>query len=295
MIRATVLTLGLAGAAHAEAPVVVADIAPVHSLVAMVMEGVGEPELLLPPGASPHDHALRPSEAGTLSEAQAVVWTGEALAPWLGRALDRLAPEAARITLTEVPGTVTLPAREDPLLHDDGHDHGHDHGEADPHAWLDPENGRVWLGAIAEALAGLDPGNAEVYRANAEAAAADLRSVEARVAETVAPFRGTRYVVLHDAFQYFEARFDVPAAAALSIGDATDPGPSRLRTIRDAIRDEGVACAFAEPQLDPGLLGTVAGDAATGVLDPLGVSLEPGPTLYPRLLEALAESLAECG
>lgn len=293
--RTPLLALGLvAGAAWAEPPRVVVDIAPSHSLVARVMEGVGAPALLLEPGTSPHDHAMRPSEAGVLAEAELVVLTAAELTPWLDRAADRLAPDAAKLMLDEAPGAVVLPAREAPLLEDHDHDHGHDHGETDPHGWLDPHNARAWMDAVAEVLAERDPENAVAYRANAEAGRAELEALEAELRAALDPVRGLRYVVLHDAFQYFEARFDVPAVAALAVGDATDPGPARLREIHDALRREAVACAFAEPQLDPGLLTAVAGEVPTAVLDPLGASLEPGPDLYPALLRDLARALADC-
>lgn len=299
------LALTLPIAARAEPPRVVADIAPVHSLVARVMEGVGEPALLMPPGTSPHDHALRPSEARSLADAEMVVIVGAALAPQIVRAAERLAPDAERLTLDAVPGTVSLPAREDPLLDGHGHEegehgtdhdggHGHDHGDVDPHAWLDPANGRVWLGALADALSALDPPNARAYRANAEAGRAELTALEAEIEAELESFRGTRYVVLHDAFQYFGARFDVPATAALSIGDASDPGPARLREIADALASERADCAFAEPQLDPGLIDVVAEGVPVARLDPLGASLELGPGLYPALLSDLARAMTGC-
>ena len=278
----------------AEAPRVAADIAPVHSLVARVMEGVGEPALILRPGASPHDHALRPSEAAVLQEADALIWMGEALTPWLGGAIGTLAPDARVLALMEAEGTTVLPARDEALL--GGHEHGHEHGEADPHAWLDPENGRAWLGAVAEALAEIDPANAAAYRANAEAGRAELDALAAEIDAALEPFRGTPYVVLHDAYQYFEARFDVPALGAVAIGDATPPGPARLAAIREAVAERGAACAFAEPQLDPGLLAaaTEGSEVTLGVIDPLGASLEPGPALYPRLLRGVADAMLGC-
>jgi zinc transport system substrate-binding protein len=335
-------------AAWAEAPRVVADIAPVHSLVARVMEEVGEPALLVEPGVSEHDHALRPSEARALEGAEVVVWMGPGLTPWLEGAIGSLAGGAEVVSLMEAEGTLTLPTRDDPLFeahehaegpeeehagehgheeaegdhghehphaaghdhaeahehaHEDEHgheearaaeDHGHAHGPMDAHAWLDPRNAGAWLGAIAATLAEADPANAEAYRANAEAGRAEMEALEAEIQATIEPFRGTPYLVFHDAYQYFEARFGVPAQGALSIGDASDPGPARLAEIRDAVTERGVACAFAEPQYDPGLLEAVAGDVETAVIDPLGAGLEPGPGLYPALLRGVAASMLEC-
>ena len=82
--------LACATGAAADVPRVLADIAPVQSLVARVMQGVGTPDLLIPPGVSAHDMALRPSQARALSRADLVVWVGPEMSPWLGRALEAI-------------------------------------------------------------------------------------------------------------------------------------------------------------------------------------------------------------
>lgn len=294
-------------AAWAEPPRAVTDIAPVHSLVARVMEGVGEPALLVQPGMSEHDAALRPSEARALQEADVVIWIGPELTPWLEGAIGNLTGGVEVVALTEAEGTITLPRRDDPLFeahdHEEAHAeaghaeaerHGHAHGDLDPHAWLDPQNARAWLGVIAETLAEMDPENAETYRANAEAGRAELAALEDEITAMLEPFRGAPYLVFHDAYQYFEARFGVPAQGALAVSDASDPGPARLAEIRDAVAEREVACAFAEPQYDPGLLAAVAGGVETAVIDPLGADLEPGPDLYPELLRGIADSMLSC-
>ena len=146
--RATTALALLAGlaAAPAEAeprgPVrAAADIAPVHSLVAMVMRDAGSPALIVPPGASPHGYALRPSQARALQEAEIVFRIGPGLTPWLEEALEDLAGGAVSITLAEVPGISHLPIRDDAMFeakaapHVHGKEHGEEHGEAkDDHA-----------------------------------------------------------------------------------------------------------------------------------------------------------------
>ena len=72
----------LGSSAIADVPNVSVDIAPLHSLVASVMHGVGVPNLIIPPGSSPHDHQLRPSEAKAMQDANIVFWMGEELTPW---------------------------------------------------------------------------------------------------------------------------------------------------------------------------------------------------------------------
>ncbi len=128
------LTLGAvlaAAAAQADVPSVAVDIAPVHSLVARVMAGVGTPDLIVPPGASPHAYVLRPSEAGALQDADVVFWVSEGLTPWLAGSIATLAGNAAAVKLLEVPGTTELAFREGPIFATDADasNGGHAEGE----------------------------------------------------------------------------------------------------------------------------------------------------------------------
>ena len=359
------VTLALAGAAslaalpaRAEPPQVAADIAPVHSLVAQVMAGVGTPELIVRPGASPHGYALRPSEAGALQDADLVVWIGPELTPWLDRSLDTLAPEAARLTLLAQDETRTRPFRtgatfaahdhgaaEDAHGHehedeDHGHDdahahadehgheehehehesgehahgdhedaehahddhaqdeaHAHDHTGTDPHAWLDPANGKAWLDVIAAELSRADPGNAGTYLSNAADAKAEIDATVADIEARLDGMGDLSFVVFHDAYQYFEARFGLSAAGAISLSDATDPSPARIAELREMVAARGIDCAFAEPQFAPGILEAVFSetDAEVAVIDPMGTEIAPGPDFYPALLRSVADSFARCG
>ncbi len=149
---------------------------------------------------------------------------------------------------------------------------------------------------MAAALSEADPANAERYAQNAAEARAALDALSAEVDAAVAPARGKPYVVLHDAYQYFERRFDIAAAGAIAFGDAEAPGPQRLREIRETVQEGGVVCVFAEPQLDGKLVDTVleGTSAKRATLDPLGARFEPGPDLYAELIRDLGASLSGC-
>lgn len=281
------------------APLVATDIPPVHSIVARVMAGVGEPQVIVPPGASPHGHAMRPSSAGLLAEADAVVWVGPELTPWLAGPIAALADRAHVLELLAADGLYRLPLRRGARFeaHDhQGGDHAHDQSGVDAHVWLDPRNGVAMATAVAGLLGRIDPENAAAYSANARDFAAEMAALETEIAETVVPLGGRPYVVFHDAYQYFEVRFGLPAAGSVTLGDAHQPSAARVGEIRERVRDEEVVCVFAEPQFEPRLVATVTEgtDARTGTLDPEGAGMAPGPELYPRLLRGLAEGLAAC-
>ncbi|MDC1339628.1 zinc ABC transporter substrate-binding protein [Planktomarina temperata] len=298
----------LAGPAYADRPRVVVDIAPIQALVAQVMEGIGMPDLIIQPGATPHEYSLRPSEAAALQSADLVFWIGPDLTPWLEEAIETLAPAADLTTLMDVDGTVQLEFREDAVFeahdhsdhadddeHDDHADHG-DHAGHDPHAWLSPKNAMTWLEVIAGRLSAVDPVNSDAYLANAASGRVAIEALMDEVDATLDPVRGRAFIVFHDAYQYFETDFDISASGAISISDASDPSPARIAEIRGQIAEQGVDCVLAEPQFNPGLVATVlrGSDAQMGIVDPLGADLELGAELYPQLIRNLSNALAEC-
>lgn len=304
----------LSSAAYAEAPNVAADIAPIHSLVARVMDGVGTPRLIVQSGASPHEYSLRPSEARSLQEADLVFWVSPELTTWLGDAIETLATNAVVTELLEADGTMELELREGALFeahdhndhedddHDDHEDDGHDdhdehgHGEHDPHAWLSVQNAATWLNVIAGQLSAADPENAGAYFTNASTGRAELQALTDEVNAMLAPVRNGQFIVFHDAYQYFEVDFDFAASGAISISDASDPSPARITEIRARVADQGIDCVLTEPQFNAGLVATVLDgtQAKTGVLDPLGADLEPGADLYPQMIRNLASALVGC-
>jgi len=298
------------------APRVVADIAPVHSLVAQVMEGIATPDLIVPPGVSPHSFTLRPSTATALQQADAVFWVGETLTPWLHGPVETLATSAMSVELLESPGTKLLSFRETPehdeeghkddahdehAHEDDGHEDedGHDdhnHEGTDPHAWLDPENAKNWLGIIAAQLTQIDPDNGAKYAANAAAGQAKIDAAMAQVEAALHPVHEKPFIVFHDAYQYFETRFDLHNAGAIKLNDAMASSPARLQELREHILEENVACVFTEPQFSGKLVDTLIGGTtvASTQLDPLGLAQEEGAARYPALLVEMAQSIAKC-
>ncbi len=285
-----VSTLLMTSAAQADVPQIVADIPPVHSLVAQVMGDLGTPTLVVQPGASPHDYALRPSEASALAKADGVIWMGNALTPWLSETITNLANDAATLELGDLPQTSRLEAR------DDGHDHGHSDHAFDPHQWLDPDNAVKWLDAIAAQLSQLDPENAGTYFTNAAEGkariAVEISATEMRLSD----LNSRPYIVYHDAYQYFEKRFGLASSGALATSDATPPSAADLAHIRDEIQSNNITCIFAEPQYNPRLISSVfeGNTGKIGVLDPLASTRPLGADLYPLLIQDLTTAVASC-
>lgn len=318
----------------AAAPKVVTSIKPLHALVAGVMKGAGDPTLLIDGAGSPHTYSMRPSQARALGGADLVVWIGPDLETFLVRPIDNLAEGAKVLEVGALKSVTLLDTREggtweghadhaeeghgDHAGHEDhaeekhGHDeHGHDehagrddhagrdenaHGGPDMHVWLDPENGVAIVEAIVAALSEIDPGQAALYGGNGTALIAEIRASDAALRSQLAAVKDRPYVVFHDAYQYFEARYGLNAVGSITVSPERAPGARRLREIRAKIADLGATCVFTEPQFEPALVETVAEgtEARTGTLDPLGAAVQAGPGAYRAILRDLASGLTAC-
>jgi zinc transport system substrate-binding protein len=181
---------------------------------------------------------------------------------------------------------------------EDGHDdHGHEghaHGEYDPHIWLDPENAKIILNEMVEHLVENDEKNASTYKSNLDKALKDIDKLLKNVKSELN--KDFKSIVFHDAYQYFEKRFNVNVLGAFTVNTDVLPGAEQLSEIREIIEHDKVSCVFSEPQFNPDIINAVAKDMniKTGVLDPLGASLNPGKDLYFDLIKNMSKSFKGC-
>lgn len=290
-VFAVLLCLILTAGSAAAAPRVLATIKPIHSLVASVMRGVATPDLLVEGAASEHGYALKPSDARKIADANVIFWVGPNLETFLTTPLASLGTHARIVTLENEDTVRRLPARSGGLW---GHDS--DDGPSDPHIWLDAHNGVAMVRVIAAELAHADPANAKKYYANAAATIGALVKLDRSLSARLQDLRDRPYIVFHDGYHYFEARYGLDAIGSVTVAPDRPIGPRRIAVLRDAIVHGKAICVFREPQFPPSLISTLTEgtDARSGVLDPLGANLPPGPSLYAALLNNLAASLVHC-
>ena len=295
---------------------VVTSIKPIHSLASYLMDGIGKPELIVDGYASPHGFSMKPSHAKMLQNADLIFWVGEDLENFLEKPLKSIAKKAEKIELIEIKGLNVLKFRERNIFdehdhddhghddhgkkedHDDHDDHdeheGHVHGEFDPHIWLDTMNAKAMLNEMAEHLIENDPKNEAKYKSNLDKALKDIDKLTIEVMTELN--NSVSSIVFHDAYQYFEKRFNVNVLGAFTVNTDVMPGAEQLAEIREIIEHDKVACVFSEPQFNPDIINAVAKDMKikTGVLDPLGATLDSGKDLYFKLIRNMSASFKGC-
>ena len=269
------LVLGC-GASQAAAPRVVASIKPIHALVAGVMAGVGSPALLVQGNASPHAYSLKPSDAKMLTDADAVFWVGPDMEMVLAKALASLPGNARVVALIGADGVKT--------------------SGMDGHIWLDIENAKAMVTGIVQTLAKIDRANAERYAANASRMDTQLSELDTQLRGQLSPIATRPFIVFHDAYRYFTNRYGLNLLAAVTVNPEQPPGGRHVTELKALIARHTSICVFAEPQFQAKLMSTLQESAhvRSGVLDPEGRALKPGPRFYADLMHDLADNLVRC-
>jgi zinc transport system substrate-binding protein len=289
----------------ASAPSVVVSIKPLHSLVAGVMQGVAEPALLIPGSQSPHTFSLSPSDIRLINRADLIVWVGEILEAPLAKGIDANSTEARVIGYIDLEAIERAGMRKGGAWEAHEHHHHETHGQQseqekhareDAHLWLSPRNAGLLVDVVAAALADIDPENAGTYQHNAAVLQERIRRVDAELSAQLAQVKHQPYIVFHDAYQLFERHYGLNAVGSVVISPERIPGARRIHELRERLQESGARCVFSEPQFEPGLVATIieGTEARSGVLDPIGVDLAPGPDAWFRLMQNLADALVEC-
>jgi len=289
---------GFSTATAADASVrVLTSIKPLQLIAAAVQDGIAVPEVLLPPGASPHNYALRPSDVRRAQEADLLYWIGPDMETFLLRVLS--GRSKASVPVESLPGMHLRHFTASAEHHDDDedeHDHDHRPGSVDAHLWLSSVNARVIAAKMAADLSQADPANAARYESNVKAFSARLDALDAKIKQRVAGISGKQYFVFHEAFDYFEEAYGLKHAGVFAVSSEVQPGAQHVAAMRARLTEFGKTCVFSEPPLRPRLADTLSAGLPVKLaeLDGLGGYTPATAQGYEQLLSKLADDLAGC-
>lgn len=283
---------------------VLTSIKPLQLIAAAIQDGVAEPGVLLPPGASPHHYALRPSDVRRVRDVELFYWVGADLESFLPRVLS--ARDKPSVAVQDLPGMTLRHFGDGHLDHEahdapggemaDAHDHDHRPGTLDAHLWLLPANARVIAARMAADLVIADPANAARYQANFTAFEQRLAQLDQRLKARLSALAGKPYFVFHEAYDYFEAAYGLKHAGVFSVANEVQPGARHVAAMRDRLQAAGPTCVFSEPPLRPRLAQTLtAGLPVTlAELDAMGFDVMADEQGYEALLDNMANQLTSC-
>lgn len=277
---------------------VLTSIKPLQLIAAAVQDGVGTPEVLLPPGASPHNYALRPSDVRRVSEVDLLYWIGPDMESFMPRVLkNRTLPT---ISVQSLAGLQLRHFEADSQSHEAAdpqeHDHEHQPGSLDAHLWLSSVNARVIAAKMASDLAQADPDNAARYQSNLKGFDTRLDAMDARLKTRMSDVANKPFFVFHEAFDYFEAAYGIKHVGVFSVAEEVQPGAKHVAAMRARLTEAGKACVFSEPPLRPRLAETLSAGLPVKLaeLDGLGGYTPATAQGYEHMMEKLGNDLAGC-
>lgn len=272
-------------------PNVVVTLKPIHSLVASIMQNVGQPQLLLPDGASPHTFQLKPSTLKQIQQADLLIWVGPDLESFMVKPLTQ--KHALVVTLSDIANLHKLPQRQGGTW--SHHNHGTHQAHDDPHIWLSTENAQIIVDYLADYLAKIDPQHAHHYQTNANHLKKDIAQLQLSLQALLAPVQFHPFLVYHDGYQYFEKQFNLQAIGSLTTNPHLPLSPRRLKKIRELIKTHHIRCVFKETEFNEQLINNSLHHLVkVAELDPLGVHQPQGIGNYQKTLLQLGETLHAC-
>lgn len=269
---------------------IITSIRPLGFIAAAIADGVIPVRVLLPTGASPHDYALRPSDIQGINNASLIVWVGPTMEAFLTRPLESI-PADKKITISALPDVQGL------LISNKNSDHHHHNTSSyNMHLWLSPEIARMTAVSIYDQLIKLHPGSKKRLDKNLKAFEAQEAQAEQKVAEMLYPVRKKGYFVFHDAYGYFEKKFNLNPLGYFTLNPSIQPGAERLHQIKSQIIAQKAVCIFAEPQFRPAIIKALAQGTAvrSGTLDPLGSDIPVDKDSYIKFLLELSTQYYNC-
>ncbi len=222
-------------------------------------------DLLLPPGAEPHNWDPKPSDVNKIKQADFFIYIGRAMEPWAADLLKAI--PTGRLRVLEA-GRVALPEPEDHPPGTQTHaGHGHG-GKKDPHIWLDFSLDMKIVEMIAAAFSEKDPAQAAHYRSNARAYEGKLDALDQKYRSSLSSCR-QRQIILggHSAFGYLAQRYGLRQIALYGISPNAEPTPKKLAEVVQAAKNHRAKFIFFESFMNPKLAQVLAKEAGIGTMN----------------------------
>ena len=242
-------------------------------------------DVLVGPGESPHTFEPTPKQMARLGETQIYFRIG---IPFENHLLGKISTIYKDIKVVETHKGIkrrTMEEHHDNKRSHHENEHRSEAGEPDPHIWLNPILAKILANTICEELGRIDPAHAPQYSANLKALHADLDSMHAKIARTLAPFRGRAFFVYHPAFGYFGDAYGLEQVAIATGGK--EPGPRHLASLIERVQAESVKVIFVQPQFSKRIAQKIE-ETIGGVVVPT----DPLAKDYLNNLESMTEKIA---
>lgn len=269
------------------------SIKPLQLIAAAIQQGIAEPDVLLPIGASAHHYSLKPNDIQRIQNADLFYWIGPDMEVFLSKTVQTRSNTS--VAIQQLAEINLRHFNEDEHKHDHN-DHQHQAGSIDPHLWLSPVNAKVIAQKMATDLAQLDPDNKDKYQENLREFIEDLTITDKNIRHNFARIQLKPFFVFHETYNYFEEAYGIEHTGVFSLNAGIQPSIKHVTEMKQRLTSIGESCIFYEPPAKPKLADTLAQGLPVKIyeLDAMAAEIPMDSKGYPKLLNALAKQLQQC-
>ncbi|WP_372996836.1 zinc ABC transporter substrate-binding protein [Marinobacter sp.] len=316
--KALALALGASllasGALQAESRIVT-SIKPIELIVKAIATDNMETTSLVPPGSSPHNYTMKPSQRRALENADVIFWVGPDMETFLNRLLAGQEFSSRTVALMDAEheseetghdhnehaqdhhGHEHDPEEETRKEERHDHGHGHDHGDGeDPHIWLDPELAIDMAETIRDALSALDGVDTAALNENFRKFKDSVRKTDGVIRDRLAPAHEISLFAYHDAFTRFAEHYDLKLDGVLTLNPELSPGARHIAEVQEKLRNANHPCLLTEPQFNRQWWRSITEDldVTFSTWDPLATDIEVTPDGYNNFQQSIVDAVLKC-
>ncbi|WP_449285130.1 zinc ABC transporter substrate-binding protein [Marinobacter sp. PE14] len=297
---------------------IVTSIKPVELIVSAIATEDMQTTSLVPPGSSPHNYTMKPSQRRALENADVIFWVGPDMETFLYRLLLGEEFSSRTVALMDAGHESGEPSHDEPAhgeqtedhhehahgeeameeeSHEEVHGHGHDHGDGeDPHIWLDPELAIEMAEEIRDALSALQGVDAAVLNKNFEQFKAGVRATDANIRQRLTPVEDISLFAYHNAFTRFAEHYDLKLEGVLTLNPELSPGARHIAEVQEKLRNANRPCLLTEPQFNRQWWRSITEnlDVTFSTWDPLATDIEATPEGYNNFQQSIVDAVLEC-
>ena len=231
---------------------------------------------LVPAGTEPHDWEPSAKDLAKISESDILVYSGAGMESWIDK-VDQ-ATKGSKLVKVEASKGIDLIKSEHHHDHEDAKekDHEdaheeHDHGEYDPHVRLAPQNAKIQMKNIKDALVKADPNNKDYYEKNFETYSKKIDDLDSKFSTSLKNTKSKNIVVSHEAFGYLCKAYGIKQIGIEGLSPDSEPDAARMAEVTKFAKENKVKYIFFEELVSPKVAETIAKEigAKTAVLNPL--------------------------
>jgi len=204
-------------------------------------------ESIVPIGGDPHLHSPTPRDARLVQSADLILVNGLTFEGWIQELIDNSGTKGETVLITK--GITPIASQ----IYADS---------ADPHAWMNAQNGLIYIKNIADAFIKADPANADQYTGNYNQYKSEITKAHQTIHAEIAKVPASKRVLItsHDAFSYFGNEYGLQVEPIIGVSTEADVQTSDMIRVAKTIKEKQVPAVFVESTINPKILQQIAKD-----------------------------------